>query len=112
MSTQPLKTVFLDYDTVSNGDLDLQPLREATGGLTLYESSATLIAERIHDADVALLNKLDLTRALLSGAPHLKLVVLAATGTNNPTCIRIFTPLPGWIVGKGRSRRGAVSHDP
>jgi glycerate dehydrogenase len=83
MSTQPLKTVFLDYDTVSNGDLDLERLREAAGDLTLYDSSETKIAERIHDADVVLLNKLELTRELLSGAPRLKLVALAATGTNN-----------------------------
>jgi glycerate dehydrogenase len=83
MSTQPLKTVFLDYDTVSNGDLDLGPLREAAGDLILYDSSETAIAERIKDADVALVNKLDLTRELLSGAPRLKLVALAATGTNN-----------------------------
>jgi glycerate dehydrogenase len=83
MSTQPLKTVFLDYDTVSNGDLDLGRLREAAGELILYDSSETKIAERITDADVALVNKLDLTRELLSGAPHLKLVALAATGTNN-----------------------------
>jgi glycerate dehydrogenase len=83
MSTQPLKTVFLDYDTVSNGDLDLGRLREAAGDLILYDSSETTIAERIKDADVALVNKLDLTRELLSGAPRLKLVALAATGTNN-----------------------------
>jgi glycerate dehydrogenase len=83
MNAQPLKTVFLDYDTVSNGDLDLEPLREASGELLLYESSDTKIAERIHDADVALLNKLDLTRELLRGAHRLKLVALAATGTNN-----------------------------
>jgi glycerate dehydrogenase len=83
MSTQPLKTVFLDYDTVSNGDLDLGRLRAAAGELILYDSSETQIAERIRDADVALLNKLDLTRELLSGAPRLKLVALAATGTNN-----------------------------
>jgi glycerate dehydrogenase len=83
MDMQPLKTVFLDYDTVSNGDLDLTLLREAAGDLILYESSETKIAERIQDADVALLNKLDLTRELLSGAPRLKLVALAATGTNN-----------------------------
>src|SRR6202161_1635783 len=83
MSTQPLKTVFLDYDTVSNGDLDLGPLREAAGDLILYASSETRIAERIKNADVALVNKLDLTRELLSGAPRLKLVALAATGTNN-----------------------------
>jgi glycerate dehydrogenase len=83
MDTHPLKTVFLDYDTVSNGDLDLKPLREASGELILYDSSDTKIAERIHGADVVLLNKLDLTRELLRGAPRLKLVALAATGTNN-----------------------------
>src|SRR5260221_14592 len=83
MDTRPLKTVFLDYDTVSNGDLDLTLLREASGELILYESSDAKIAERIHDADVALLNKLDLTRELLRGASRLKLVALAATGTNN-----------------------------
>src|ERR1700683_4280837 len=83
MSAHPLKTVFLDYDTVSNGDLDLAGLREATDDLILYDSSETKIAERIQDADVVLLNKLDLTRELLSGAPRLKLVALAATGTNN-----------------------------
>ncbi|MEO7206486.1 MAG: D-2-hydroxyacid dehydrogenase [Steroidobacteraceae bacterium] len=83
MSAHPLKTVFLDYDTVSNGDLDLDLLRAAADDLILYESSETKIAERIHDADVALLNKLDLTRGLLSSAPRLKLIALAATGTNN-----------------------------
>jgi glycerate dehydrogenase len=83
MYAQPLKTVFLDYDTVSNGDLDLGMLREAAGDLILYDSSDTKIAQRIHDADVVLLNKLDLTRGLLSGAPRLRLIALAATGTNN-----------------------------
>jgi glycerate dehydrogenase len=83
MNARPAKTVFLDYDTVSNGDLDLKALREATGDLILYESSETQIAERLRDADIALLNKLELNRALLSGAPRLKLVALAATGTND-----------------------------
>jgi len=83
VNAQPLKTVFLDYDTVSNGDLDTSGLREAAGDLVLYESNESKIAERIRDADVALLNKLELTRELLLGAPRLKLVALAATGTNN-----------------------------
>jgi glycerate dehydrogenase len=83
VNSQPLKTVFLDYDTVSNGDLDTTQLREAAGELFLYESNESKIAERIRDADAALLNKLELTRALLFGAPRLKLVALAATGTNN-----------------------------
>lgn len=83
MNTLPLKSVFLDYDTVSNGDLDLGALREAAGDLILYESNEARVAERLRDADIALLNKLELTRALLHGAPRLKLVALAATGTNN-----------------------------
>ena len=83
MGAHPLKTVFLDYDTVSNGDLDLGQLREAAGELVLHESSETQMAERIRDADIVLLNKLDLGRELLSGAPRLTLVALAATGTNN-----------------------------
>ena len=70
MGAPPLKTVFLDYDTVSNGDLDLAALREAAGDLSVYDSSDTKIAERLHDADVALLNKLELTRELLWGAPQ------------------------------------------
>jgi glycerate dehydrogenase len=83
MNAQPLKTVFLDYDTVSNGDLDVAPLREAAGDLKLYDSDESRIAERLRDADVALLNKLELTRTLLLGASRLKLVALAATGTDN-----------------------------
>jgi glycerate dehydrogenase len=83
MNALPLKSVFLDYDTVSNGDLDLGPLRDAAGDLFLYESNDAQVAERLRDADVVLLNKLELTRALLTGAPRLKLVALAATGTNN-----------------------------
>jgi glycerate dehydrogenase len=83
MSAHPLKTVFLDYDTVATDDLDTTRLREAAGELVLYESDESKIAERIRDADVALLNKLELTRELLFGAPRLKLVALAATGTDN-----------------------------
>jgi glycerate dehydrogenase len=83
MNAPPLKTVFLDYDTVSTGDLDTSRLREAAGNLVLYESDESKTAERLHDADAALLNKLELTRELLLGAPRLKLVALAATGTDN-----------------------------
>ena len=83
MSANPLKTVFLDYDSVSQGDLDTAALREAADDLTLYDSDAAKTADRIHDAEVVLLNKLELTRELMSGAPRLKLVALAATGTDN-----------------------------
>jgi glycerate dehydrogenase len=83
MNLSSLKTVFLDYDTVANGDLDTTLLRNAADDLVLYDSDESKIAERIRDADVALLNKLELSRELLCGARKLKLVALAATGTNN-----------------------------
>jgi len=78
-----LKTAFLDFDTVSSGDLDTSRLREAADELILYEADAAKIAQRIYAADVVLLNKAELTRELLSAAPNLKLIALAATGTDN-----------------------------
>ena len=81
MNSSLLKTVFLDYDTVSNGDLDVSSLREA-GDLTLCDLDESKTAERIRDADVVLVNKIKLPRDLLFGAPRLKLVALAGTGTD------------------------------
>jgi glycerate dehydrogenase len=78
-----MKAVFLDYDTVSNGDLDTAELAASVGDLRLYGSDDSRTAERIHDADIVLLNGLKLPREMLYGAPSLKLVALAATGTDN-----------------------------
>jgi glycerate dehydrogenase len=78
-----MKAVFLDYDTVSNGDLDTSELAASVGDLTLYASDESRTAERIHDADIVLLNGLKLPREMLCRAPSLKLVALAATGTDN-----------------------------
>jgi glycerate dehydrogenase len=78
-----MKAVFLDYDTVSNGDLDTTGLAASVGNLTLYETDDSRTAERIHDAEIVLLNGLKLPREILDGAPLLKLVALAATGTDN-----------------------------
>jgi glycerate dehydrogenase len=78
-----MKAVFLDYDTVSNGDLDTSALAASVGQLKLYESDDSETAARIRDADIVLLNGLKLSGEILQGAPMLKLVVLAATGTDN-----------------------------
>ena len=78
-----MKAVFLDYDTVSNGDLDLSTLSAAGGDLRLCESDDARTAERIRDAEIVLLNKVELSRELLRSAAHLKLIVVAGTGTNN-----------------------------
>jgi len=78
-----VKGVFLDFDTVSNGDLDPSGLSAVLGDLTLCESDDSKTIERIRDADVVLLNKVELSRELLQRATHLKLVAVAGTGTNN-----------------------------
>lgn len=78
-----MKAVFLDYDTVSNGDLDESVLRAAVDELILCEIDEAKTAERIRDMEIVLLNKVELSRAELAAAPELKLIALAATGTDN-----------------------------
>jgi glycerate dehydrogenase len=78
-----VKAVFLDYDTVSNGELDTSALSAAVDDLVLCESDDAKTAERIVDADIVLLNGVKLSRESLRSAPRLKLVALAATGTDN-----------------------------
>ena len=79
-----MKSVFLDYSTVSVGDLDPGALQAATPGLVLHDATRQdEVAERIADCEIVLLNKLKLTRDLIVGAKSLRLIALAATGTNN-----------------------------
>ena len=53
-------------------------------GLVLHGSTdGAQLAGRIADAEIVLLNKFALSRARLDAAPHLKLVCIAATGTDN-----------------------------
>jgi glycerate dehydrogenase len=78
-----MKAAFLEFDTVSGGELDVSVLSAAVGELKLYQAAETQIAEIIRDADIVLLNTLLFPRALLHGAPKLKLVAIAGTGTDN-----------------------------
>jgi glycerate dehydrogenase len=79
-----VRAVFLDYETVSNGDLDNSGLTGLMPGLKIYGSTSdSEVAERIADADIVLLNTFVMTRAFVHGAMHLKLIALAATGTDN-----------------------------
>jgi glycerate dehydrogenase len=81
----PERAVFLDFDTVSfHGDLDPASLHAALPGLELRAGTAQRdVAAAIAGAEVVLLNKLRLTRELIEQSPQLRLVALAATGTNN-----------------------------
>lgn len=77
-----MKIVFLDAATVQGADL--RPLFE-TGSPQVQLHHTTSANERLAhlaDADVAITNKVVLDRVLLSQLPHLKLICIAATGTN------------------------------
>jgi glycerate dehydrogenase len=80
-----MRSVFLDYATVSyGGDLDPARLLATLPGLELRaHTPQESVAATIADADVVLVNKLRLDRAALAGAPRLRAIALAATGTNN-----------------------------
>jgi glycerate dehydrogenase len=76
--------VFLDLDSLDRNDLDLSGLRATLPDWRFHGSTPTeAIADRIADADVVVSNKVILDEAVLAGAPQLKLIAIAATGTNN-----------------------------
>ena len=76
--------VFLDKDSVDRGDLDLDELIETLPQWRLYDTcDPTGIAERMMGAAVVITNKVVLDAARLNAAADLRLVCVAATGTNN-----------------------------
>ena len=78
------KGVFLDLETVDNGDLDLGRLSSCLEDWDWHAfSEPQQIAGRIRTADVAISNKCVLDRAAMESAGNLQLIALAATGTNN-----------------------------
>jgi len=78
------KGVFLDLETVDRGDLDRGGLEASLPRWDWHAwTDGPDIACRIGDADVVITNKCRLDRSVLSGAARLRLVAVAATGTNN-----------------------------
>ena len=77
-----MNIVLLDADTIGR-DIDLTTF-EKLGTVTVYGfSSPEEMRERAADADVIILNKMQVNAYTLEKAAHLKLVCVTATGTNN-----------------------------
>jgi glycerate dehydrogenase len=78
------RAVFLDHASLDLGDLDMSPLQAAFDVLDLHAATDPgQVIERIRDAQVVISNKVKLDADAFAAAPHLKLVLVAATGTNN-----------------------------
>ena len=77
-----MKIVILDSGTLG-ADIDLSPIR-SLGEVVEYKFTAPdEVAERLSNADVAVLNKIKLNESNLADAKNLKLICVAATGYDN-----------------------------
>ena len=77
-----MKIVFLDAKTIGE-DIDLSGY-DSLGTVVKYGfSTAEEARERTKDADVIVLNKVEINETSIGEADHLKLVCVTATGTNN-----------------------------
>lgn len=76
--------VFLDLATIDNGDVSLDALDGTCRDWRYHRTTtAQTLAERIAGMQVVVTNKVVLDRAVLTAATTLRLVCIAATGTNN-----------------------------
>ena len=74
-----MRGVFLDFGTVSNGDLDPSPLERAVPGLVIHaQTSQPEVAARVAGFEAVFANKSVIDRATIAANPQLKLVALAA----------------------------------
>ena len=79
-----MKATFLDFATVSAGDLNPSALHAAMPDLTLHDVTPEgAIASRMAGCSIVMTNKLRMSAELMAANPSVKLIALAATGTNN-----------------------------
>jgi glycerate dehydrogenase len=79
-----MRAAFLDFDTLGPGDIDPAPLLRLLPRLELFPDTAPAdVAARVADAEILIVNKIAVDAAVLAAAPRLRLVCLAATGTDN-----------------------------
>ena len=80
-----MKLVVLDSQAVNPGDLSWDALREL-GEVTVYDRTSyeesPLIAERIGDAEIAVINKTPISKETIDKCRNLKLIAVLATGYN------------------------------
>lgn len=80
-----MKIVVLDGYTENPGDLSWDGLK-SLGEVTVYDrtsyAESPLIAERIGDADIVVMNKTPISKETIDKCPNIKLIAVLATGYN------------------------------
>jgi glycerate dehydrogenase len=78
-----VRGVFLDYRSVDPGDLDRSVLKSVLPAWDWHGATTNeQLAERIADAEVIVSNKVPLQAQVLTAAPKLRLICIAATGAD------------------------------
>ncbi|MFQ5643591.1 MAG: D-2-hydroxyacid dehydrogenase [Thiogranum sp.] len=79
-----MRAVVLDLDSLNPQDLDLAPLRNCLPDWKFHSSTLPdQVMQRIRHADIVVTNKVCITPEHISAAPQLRLICVAATGTDN-----------------------------
>lgn len=77
-----MKIVILDGYCENPGDLSWEPLKEF-GQLTVYDRTPKdQVVARIGDAEIVIINKVEMTREIFEACPSIKYVGVLATGYN------------------------------
>lgn len=78
----PINIVLLDADTL--GNVSNMHLLKQFGTLQIFDKTLpNQTVLRVKDADIIITNKVVINKTVMDNAPHLKLICIAATGTNN-----------------------------
>ena len=77
-----MKIVFLDAKSIGD-DIDLSGFDQLGEVVKYGFSTPEEAGERTKDADVVIINKVQINEQTIGRAEHLKLVCVTATGTNN-----------------------------
>lgn len=78
-----IKTVILDADTVTGGDVSLSPITDICDCKIYGFSTDEELIDRIGDAEAVLTNKCRITREVIDACRNLKFIGVFATGYNN-----------------------------
>lgn len=77
-------SAFLDLASLDQGDLNLARLKQVAAPLTVFaQTSPDQLKHRANSSWCVITNKVNLGRDFFASRPHLGLVCLTATGTNN-----------------------------
>lgn len=79
-----MRAVFLDFGTVSTGDLDTGPLERVVPGIVIHGQTAQAdVSARVAGFEAVFANKSVIERETIKANPQLRLIALTATGVDN-----------------------------